>query len=149
MSILRPLDEDDLLRTYTWMQSDALYEHLVGTRRMVSWEEAREWMREHWLGHAHDRRYALCVPPTNTHIGNVYLLRSANEREFEFHVVIGDPNSGQGWGQAPKEALAVAFELGRWRSGCKCWNQPVARGIYERGFEPVLTNGHRYRSVGP
>lgn len=107
---LRPLGEDDLRRIYDWQRDPELYRHLVGNRRDVSWPEARDWMRRHWLPPADDRRYALCAGPDGRHIGNVYLLAAKDEPGTrEFHVFIAaEPDRGRGHGRA---ALAAALDI--------------------------------------
>lgn len=109
---LRPLEERDLRRIYDWQRDPALYDHLVGDRREVAWDEARAWMVRHWLPQAADRRYALCLGGDGEMVGCVYLL-AAPERpgEREFHIFIGDTEQrGRGVGrQALAEALRIAF----------------------------------------
>lgn len=108
---LRPLQEEDLRRIYDWQRDPALYDHLVGDRRDVAWEEARDWMVRHWLPQAPHRRYVLCAAD-GAMVGCVYLLAVEGAPEvLEFHVFIADAaRRGQGLGRrALAEALRVAF----------------------------------------
>jgi len=108
---LRPLEEDDLRRIYDWQRDPALYDHLVGDRREVAWEEARAWMRRHWLHQEPDHRYALCAD--GVMVGCVYLLAvDGAAGVLEFHVFIGDGAArGNGIGRAAlAEALRIAFD---------------------------------------
>ena len=108
---LRPLREADLRCIYDWQRDPDLYDHLVGERREVNWEEAREWMVRHWLPQGRDRRYALCVD--REMVGCVYLLADDDApAEPAFHIFIGDATRrGQGIGRAAlAAALRAAFE---------------------------------------
>src|SRR3546814_1495202 len=110
---LRPLAEGDLRRVYEWQRDPGLYAQLVGERREVAWDEARDWMRRHWLPQGPDYRYALCAAPDGRHVGNVYLLHADDEPgTLEFHVFIGVPaDRGRGFGRgALAAALAIAFD---------------------------------------
>lgn len=108
---LRPLQAGDLRDIYDWQREPALYDHLVGDRRAVGWEEAREWMTRHWLSQGPHHRYALCNADGGM-VGAVYLLAvEGAPAVFEFHVFIGDEaRRGQGLGRrALAEALRIAF----------------------------------------
>ena len=110
---LRPLEERDLRRIYDWQRDSALYDHLVGDRREVDWDEARAWMVQHWLPQGVDRRFALCVGDDGEMVGCVYLLAVPDvPGEREFHIFIGDMrHRGRGIGkQALAEALRIAFD---------------------------------------
>lgn len=108
---LRPLEEADLRRIYDWQRDPELYDHLVGARREVAWDEARDWMVRHWLPQGPHHRYALCVE--GEMVGCVYLLAPDDAPgTLEFHIFIGTATRrGQGLGRrALADALRIAFE---------------------------------------
>lgn len=110
---LRPLREADLKQFYDWQRDPDLYDHLVGDRRDVGWDEARAWMIRHWLPQGRDRRYALCSSQTGETVGAVYLLAvEGAPNALAFHIFIGEPaQRGQGLGRAALgEALRIAFD---------------------------------------
>lgn len=110
---LRPLEDADLKQLYDWQRDPDLYDHLVGDRRDVSWDEARAWMVRHWLPQGRDRRYALCTSQTGEIAGAVYLLAVEGEPDaLAFHIFIGEPaHRGKGLGRAALgEALRIAFD---------------------------------------
>lgn len=110
---LRPLEPADLRRIYDWQRDPALYEHLVGDRRVVDWDEAYAWMTRHWLAQGPDHRFALCVGDEGRMVGCVYLLAvEGSPGTFEFHIFIGAPQDRRrGWGRAALDAaLRIAFD---------------------------------------
>ncbi len=44
---LRPLAQSDFDRIIVWQSDPALYEHLVGSQRDVTPDQARAWMATH------------------------------------------------------------------------------------------------------
>jgi RimJ/RimL family protein N-acetyltransferase len=137
---LRPLQQDDLKRIYDWQCDPALYDHLVGSRRAVSWDEARAWMTRHWLPQGSDHRFALTVD--GELVGCVYLLAVEGETDaLAFHIFIGDPRArGKGTGRAALgAALRMAFDtLGAERVRLEVLEtNAAARHLYESaGFVP-------------
>ncbi|MCR9070580.1 MAG: GNAT family N-acetyltransferase [Alphaproteobacteria bacterium] len=110
---LRPLREADLRPLYDWQRDPALYDHLVGTQRDVTWDEARAWMIRHWIPQDRDRRYALCPADSGEIVGAVYLLAvDGAQQALAFHIFIGDRTQrARGLGRAAlQEALHIAFD---------------------------------------
>ncbi len=137
---LRDLDHSDLDLVYDWYNDPALYDTLVGEYTPRAREEAREYMRAHWIGAAATVRKIIMADGQT--IGLIALSNiDRSEATAAFDIFIADVAArGKGYGRkALSQMLHAGFtDLGLERIYLDLLEDNLpARRIYERcGFAP-------------
>lgn len=108
---LRPLEENDAAVSFHWRNDERVWKH-TGSRpdRIITQEIESDWIKA-VLKRTNEKRFAICIEPTDEYIGNVQLT-SITSSSAEFHIFIGNVDF---WGkklgqQATELVLKIAFE---------------------------------------
>jgi RimJ/RimL family protein N-acetyltransferase len=108
---LRPLEENDAAVSFHWRNDERVWKH-TGSRpdRLITQEIESDWMKA-VLKRTNEKRFAICIEPTNEYIGNVQLT-SITSSSAELHIFIGNVDFwGNKLGQKATESLLnIAFE---------------------------------------
>lgn len=141
---IRRLVLDDAKTSYKWRNNSVIWEFTKFRPQNIITEEIELAWLNNCLNKKDERRFAICLKENDQYIGNVQLLKIANNHA-EFHLVIGEQSQwGKGLGtQASIQILTYGFQQLRLESISLEVHKDnhAAFSIYKKiGFLPIGDN---------